>query len=95
MWIRNSFLDSGTAFECVVVHGHTPTTVVHADQRRIGLDTKAYHSGVLTAVRLEGRERTLLQTSGPREPLEVGKIRERHGETVVGGGIEGKLKVRS
>ena len=66
MWIRNSFLDSGTAFERVVVHGHTPTTVVHADQRRIGLDTKAYHSGVLTAVRLEGRERTLLQTSGPQ-----------------------------
>ena len=39
---------------------------MHADHRRIGLDTKAYDSGVLSALRLEGRERTLLQAVGPR-----------------------------
>lgn len=66
MWIRQSFLDSRTAFERVVVHGHTPTARVHADQRRIGIDTKAYDSGVLTALRLAGRERSLLQSVGPR-----------------------------
>lgn len=66
MWIRQSFLDSRTAFERVVVHGHTPTPRVHADQRRIGIDTKAYDSGVLTALRLEGHERSLLQSTGPR-----------------------------
>lgn len=66
MWIRQPFLNSRTAFECMVVHGHTPTTSVHADQRRIGIDTKAYDSGVLTALRLEGCEQSLLQAVGSR-----------------------------
>jgi serine/threonine protein phosphatase 1 len=63
MWIRNSFLDSEVEFEKVVVHGHTPTRTVHVDRRRIGLDTKAYDSGVLSAVRLEGTERRVMQTA--------------------------------
>lgn len=66
MWIRQPFLSSRTAFEQVVVHGHTPTPSVHADHRRIGIDTKAYETGVLTAIRLEGRERSLLQSVGQR-----------------------------
>lgn len=66
MWIRQPFLDSRTAFEQVVVHGHTPTPRVHADHRRIGIDTKAYETGVLTAIRLEGRKRSLLQSVGQR-----------------------------
>lgn len=66
MWIRQPFLNSGTAFEQVVVHGHTPTPSVHADHRRIGIDTKAYETGVLTAIRLEGQERSLLQSVGQR-----------------------------
>lgn len=61
MWIRNSFLDSDVEFEKVVVHGHTPTRAVHADRRRMGLDTKAYESGILSAVRLEGSERHVMQ----------------------------------
>ena len=71
MWIRQPFLDSRTPFERVVVHGHTPTAVVHADERRIGIDTKAYHSGVLSAVRLEKDARSLLQAIGPRRVLEA------------------------
>ncbi|MBU1538704.1 MAG: serine/threonine protein phosphatase [Alphaproteobacteria bacterium] len=66
MWIRNTFLDSRIGFEQVVVHGHTPTHRVHADERRIGIDTKAYDTGVLTALRLEGRQRKLLQAVGAR-----------------------------
>ena len=66
MWIRQPFLNSGTVFERVVVHGHTPTPRTHADHRRIGIDTKAYDTGVLTALRLHGRERSLLQSVGPR-----------------------------
>ncbi|MDP3655574.1 MAG: metallophosphoesterase family protein [Brevundimonas sp.] len=66
MWIRQSFLDNRTPFERMVVHGHTPTPRVHADQRRIGIDTKAYDTGVLTALRLEGHERSLLQSAGPQ-----------------------------
>ena len=74
MWIRQPFLDSRTPFGRVVVHGHTPALKVHADHRRIGMDTKAYHSGVLSAVRLERDERSLLQTIGPRRGSEA-----RHG----------------
>ncbi len=61
MWIRNSFLDSEVEFDKVVVHGHTPTREVHIDRRRIGVDTKAYDSGVLSAVRLEGATRVVVR----------------------------------
>jgi serine/threonine protein phosphatase 1 len=71
MWIRQPFLESQTAFEQVVIHGHTPTPRVHADHRRIGIDTKAYHSGVLSAVRLEWHERSLLQAIGPQRGSEA------------------------
>jgi serine/threonine protein phosphatase 1 len=63
MWIRNSFLESDVEFDKVVVHGHTPTRAVHVDRRRIGLDTRAYESGVLSAVRLEGAAREVLKAS--------------------------------
>jgi serine/threonine protein phosphatase 1 len=66
MWIRQPFLDSAVGFERVVVHGHTPAKTVQADSRRIGIDTKAYDTGVLTGLRIEGRNQSLLQSSGPR-----------------------------
>jgi serine/threonine protein phosphatase 1 len=66
MWIRQPFLNSQAGFEQVVVHGHTPTTRVHADHRRIGLDTKAYDSGILSAARLEVHARILVQAVGAR-----------------------------
>lgn len=61
MWVRGSFLNSETRFERVVVHGHTPADDPHIDHRRIGVDTRAYESGVLTAVRLEGLGHSFLQ----------------------------------
>jgi serine/threonine protein phosphatase 1 len=63
MWVRQSFLDHPAPFERMVVHGHTPTEAVHADHRRIGIDTGAYATGVLTGLRLEGETRELLQTA--------------------------------
>lgn len=63
MWVRQSFLDHPVPFEKMVVHGHTPTEEVHADHRRIGIDTGAYATGILTGLRLEGEARELLQTS--------------------------------
>lgn len=62
LWIRNSFLESPTGFDRVVVHGHTPSREVHIDDRRIGVDTKAYASGVLSAVRLQGDHRAVVQS---------------------------------
>lgn len=65
MWVRRSFLDSDEVFEKVVVHGHTPADQVHVDHRRIGLDTRAYDSGVLSAARLAGTERIVFQAVAP------------------------------
>ena len=62
MWIRRDFLMSKAPFEKVIVHGHTPEQEVHADDRRIGLDTGAYATGVLTGLRLEGVQRHICQT---------------------------------
>jgi len=64
MWMRGAFLDHPAPFEQVVVHGHTPSQTVHADHRRIGIDTGGYATGVLTALRLEDEAREVLQTSG-------------------------------
>jgi serine/threonine protein phosphatase 1 len=63
MWIRQEFLAHRKRFEKVVVHGHTPSKAVEADARRINLDTGAYVTGVLTALRLEGDQRRFAQTS--------------------------------
>jgi serine/threonine protein phosphatase 1 len=64
MWIRQPFLDHRVPFEKVVVHGHTPTEAVVSDSRRIGVDTGAYATNVLSAVRLAGETRVLLQATG-------------------------------
>lgn len=64
MWIRQPFLDHPAPFEKVVVHGHTPTEVVVSNGRRIGVDTGAYATNVLSAVRLAGQGRLLVQVNG-------------------------------
>lgn len=53
-WIRDEFLDHPDPSAAVVVHGHTweddrATVLPH----RIGIDTGAYQTGVLTALRIE------------------------------------------
>lgn len=62
LWIRQGFLNDRRPLPWTVVHGHTPCESVHADLRRIGIDTGAYVTDVLTALRLEGAARELLQT---------------------------------
>ena len=62
MWIRQEFLESEEDHGRVVVHGHSITEQVEMRPNRIGIDTGAYHSGVLTCLVIEGQERRLLQT---------------------------------
>lgn len=78
MWIRNSFLDSPAAFDRVVVHGHTPTSRAYVDHRRIGIDTKAYDSGILSALRLTGSQRSLLQAIGRRRGPAAGNADDEY-----------------
>ena len=61
LWIRQEFLSSGQLFERTIVHGHTAAPSLHIDHRRIGLDTGAYATGVLSAMRFRDADRTTLQ----------------------------------
>lgn len=62
LWIRDDFLQSRAAFGKVVVHGHTPTESATFRFNRIGIDTGAYMTGVLTCLVLEGMSQGLIQT---------------------------------
>lgn len=62
LWIRKEFLDAPAWNTQVVVHGHTPLAEPVIRPGRIGVDTGAYATGVLTAVRLEGDRRSFLRT---------------------------------
>jgi serine/threonine protein phosphatase 1 len=61
-WIRDPFLINGEDHGFVVVHGHTISKTVDLKPNRIGIDTGAYHTGVLTVLGLENSERWFLQT---------------------------------
>jgi serine/threonine protein phosphatase 1 len=61
LWIRDDFLSSDRSIEKVVVHGHTPEPTPHIGRNRIGIDTGAYATNTLTAVRLMGAEQSILQ----------------------------------
>jgi len=63
MWIRDEFLQSNADFGKLVVHGHTIAEEPQVKANRIGIDTGAYATGVLTALVLEGNERRFLQTA--------------------------------
>jgi serine/threonine protein phosphatase 1 len=65
-WIRSPFLESEEDYGVVVVHGHTVRNEVEMRLNRIGIDTGAYATGVLTALGLEGTERWLIQAEGER-----------------------------
>jgi serine/threonine protein phosphatase 1 len=64
LWIRDAFLSSGANHGAVIVHGHSITEQVELLPNRIGIDTGAYSSGVLTCLVLEGTGQRLLQTGG-------------------------------
>ncbi|MEM6858095.1 MAG: metallophosphoesterase family protein [Pseudomonadota bacterium] len=61
LWIRDRFLNHQGPLEKVVVHGHTIFETVMDCGNRIGIDTGAFRSGVLTALALEGDQRRVLQ----------------------------------
>ena len=63
LWIRRSFMQGPRALDQqVVVHGHTPATEPALGPGRVGVDTGAYATGVLTAARLEDDRIGFIQT---------------------------------
>lgn len=74
LWIREPFLESRKDFGKFVVHGHSPSERPDEQPNRLGLDTGAYASGVLTCAVLEGRQRRFLTASaGGLANLECGR----------------------
>lgn len=61
-WIRDPFLTDESDHGFVVVHGHTISNDVDERHNRIGIDTGAYRTGVLTSLAIEGGDRWLLNT---------------------------------
>jgi serine/threonine protein phosphatase 1 len=72
LWIRERFLSHEGPLEKVVVHGHTIFGRVMDCGNRIGIDTGAFRSGVLTALVLESDQRRILQASSENGgPVEI------------------------
>lgn len=69
-WIREPFLSDRRDHGFVVVHGHTIVDKVVERRNRIGLDTGAYRTGVLTAMGVEAEERWFMQQTGPASALQ-------------------------
>lgn len=61
LWIGSEFTTSRVQFEKIVVHGHSIEDNATILPNRIGIDTGAYRSGLLTAVRIEDGDARLIQ----------------------------------
>ena len=64
-WIREGFLEDSTDHGLMVVHGHTISEAVDERTNRIGIDTGAYRTGLLTAIGIEGTERWYVEARAP------------------------------
>jgi len=71
LWIRDRFLSHEGPLEKVVVHGHTIFERVMDCGNRIGIDTGAFRSGVLTALVLEADQRRILQACESDGQIEI------------------------
>jgi serine/threonine protein phosphatase 1 len=65
LWIRKTFLNSDADYGAMVVHGHSISEQPEIRRNRIGIDTGAYRSGILTCLVLDGESRSFLQTASP------------------------------
>ncbi|MGY6551284.1 MAG: metallophosphoesterase family protein [Erythrobacter sp.] len=72
LWIRESFLKHDGPLPKVIIHGHTIFERVMDRGNRIGIDTGAFRSGVLTALVLEGDQRRIIQAcEGEKGSIEI------------------------
>lgn len=65
VWMREPFLSATGDLGAVVVHGHTPTRVPVFRVNRIGIDTGAYVTGVLTCLLVTDSQVTPVDTNHP------------------------------
>ncbi|MAZ03148.1 MAG: hypothetical protein CMN56_08420 [Sneathiella sp.] len=60
LWIRDTFLCHEGLFDKVIVHGHSIIPEPEIKENRIGIDTGAFYSNVLTCLVLEGNTKEIL-----------------------------------
>jgi serine/threonine protein phosphatase 1 len=60
LWIREDFLSYQGSFDKIIVHGHTPVMEPDIRANRINIDTRAYATGRLTCLVLEGDQMRFL-----------------------------------
>jgi serine/threonine protein phosphatase 1 len=60
VFIRHEFYDRAHEFKKYIVHGHTPVVEVKREGPRVNIDTGAYYSGRLTALRIWQNKGTYL-----------------------------------
>jgi serine/threonine protein phosphatase 1 len=65
LFIREDFIGKPHDLPYRVVFGHTILDVPLMEEDRIGLDTGAFQSGILSAVRLEGVEAQIIRAGQP------------------------------
>jgi len=70
-WIGAEFTASSERFAKRIVHGHSIVGEPEIRANRIGIDTGAYQSGTLTALRIDDRDIGLLQTGKDNAPVIV------------------------
>jgi serine/threonine protein phosphatase 1 len=59
-FIRVPFLEWDEPLDHVVVHGHTPTSLIEIRRHRIGIDTSCVFGGLLSCIVLEGNDKSRL-----------------------------------
>ena len=64
-WIRSPFLECHHRHPKLVVHGHSIAKDIEFRPGRIGVDTGAYRTGLLSAIVLEGVDQRVLQVGSP------------------------------
>jgi hypothetical protein len=63
-WIRKGFLEADDDHGFLVVHGHSVALEIEKRANRVGIDTGAYRTGILTAMWIEDEEHGFLQAVG-------------------------------
>jgi|APTNR8051073442_1049403.scaffolds.fasta_scaffold08698_2 serine/threonine protein phosphatase 1 len=65
LWIRDAFLEADVDFGKVVVHGHSVVEVPEVRENRIGIDTGACYTNVLTCLVIDPEAQRFLHTGAP------------------------------
>ncbi len=60
IWIRGDFLYHEGLHPKVIVHGHTPADTPEVLANRVNVDTRAYETGMLTALVINGPDKDML-----------------------------------